>query len=122
MAEKLIVMILNADPENSAEILEPIYHATIAASMDYKAEIIFAGRAGELAIRKIAEKIPSSRKSDETIYDLIKEAYQSGVVIKVSKFVVQKWGDNLIAEVSEVVSGGYIVGEIMNANVITLTY
>ena len=34
MAEKLVVIILNSDPQNSAEILEPVYHATIAASMD----------------------------------------------------------------------------------------
>lgn len=122
MAEKLVVMILNTDPKNSAEIVEPIYHATIAASMDYHAEIIFAGRAGELAIRKKAEKIPSPRKSDETIYDLIKEAYQSGVILKASKFAVQDYQEELIAEISEVVSGGYIVGEIMNESVITLTY
>ena len=35
---------------------------------------------------------------------------------------MQRWGDNLIAEVSEVVSGGYIVGEIMNSNNKTLSY
>ncbi|UJF24962.1 peroxiredoxin [Suttonella sp. R2A3] len=122
MAEKLVVVILNSNPENQSEMVEPIYHATIAASMDYEAEIILAGRAGEIAIRGVAEAIESPRKTDETVYDLLKEAYQSGVQIKVSKFVVQKWGDNLIAEVSEVVSGGYIVGEIMNSNVTTLTY
>ncbi len=122
MANKLVIIILNSNPENGSEILEPIYHATIAASMDYGAEIIFAGRAGELAIRGVAEKIPSMRKPDETVYDLIKDAYQTGVVIKASKFVVQRWGDNLIAEVSEVVSGSYVVGEIMNGNVTTLSY
>ena len=122
MAEKLIVIILNSDPQNSAEILEPVYHATIAASMDYHAEIILAGRAGELAIRGVADKTETGRKAGETLYDLIKEAYQSGVVIKASKYVVQRWGDNLIAEVSEVVSGGYIVGEIMNSNNKTLSY
>lgn len=122
MAEKLVVVILNSNPENQSEMVEPIYHATIAASMDYEAEIILAGRAGEIAIRGVAANIESPRKADETVYDLLKEAYQSGVQIKVSKFVVQKWGDNLIAEVSEVVSGGYIVGEIMNSNVTTLTY
>ncbi len=122
MAEKLVIIILNSDPQNNAEILEPVYHATIAASMDYNAEIILAGRAGELAIRGVADKIESGRKAGETLYDLLKEAYQSGVVIKASKFVVQKWGDNLIAEVSEVVSGGYIVGEIMNSNNRTLSY
>ena len=122
MAEKLVIIILNSDPQNGAEILEPVYHATIAASMDYHTEIILAGRAGELAIRGVADKIESPRKAGETLYDLIKEAYQSGVVIKASKFVVQKWGDNLITEVSEVVSGGYIVGEIMNSNTTTLSY
>ena len=122
MAEKLVVIILNSDPQNSAEILEPVYHATIAASMDYHAEIILAGRAGELAIRGVADNTETGRKAGETLYDLIKEAYQSGVVIKASKYVVQRWGDNLIAEVSEVVSGGYIVGEIMNSNNKTLSY
>ncbi|AXM46102.1 50S ribosomal protein L33 [Dichelobacter nodosus] len=122
MAEKLVIIILNSSPDQSSELVEPIYHATIAASMEYQVEVIFAGRAGELAIRGIANKIHSQRKADETIYDLIKEAYQSGVVFKASKFVVQKWGDNVIAEVSEVVSGGYIIGEIMNHNVTTLTY
>ena len=38
MAEKLVIIILNSDPQNGAEILEPVYHATIAASMDYHAE------------------------------------------------------------------------------------
>ena len=122
MPDKLVVILLNSNPQNYLEILEPVYHATIAASMDYHTEIILAGRAGELAIRGVADKIESGRKAGETLYDLLKEAYQSGVVIKASKIVVQKWGDNLIAEVSEVVSGGYIVGEIMNPNNKTLSY
>lgn len=122
MAEKLVVIILNSTPDQNTELVEPIYHATVAASMDYQVEIIFAGRAGELAIRGVANKVASGRKPDETIYDLIKEAYQSGVTFKASKFVTQKWGDNLIAEISEVVSGGYLVGEIMNDKVTTLTY
>lgn len=122
MAEKLVVVILSSNPENGMEVVEPIYHATIAASMDYHAEIILAGRAGSLAIRGVADKIPSQRKANETIYDLLKEAYQSGVVIKASKFVTLKWGDQLIAEVSEVVSGSYIVGEMMNPNVKMLSY
>lgn len=122
MAEKLIVIILNSALEANTELYEPIYHATVAASMDYKVEVIFSGRAGELAIRGVAKKIASPMKPDETIYDLIKEAYQNGVVFKVSKFVVQKWGDNLIAEISEVVSSSYIVDEIMNQQSTTLSY
>ena len=123
MADKLVVIILNSSLESSAELVEPIYHATVAASMDYRVEVILAGRAGELAMRGAANKIPSQRKPDETIYDLIKEAYQNGVVFKVSKFVTQVWNEkDLIAEGSETVSSGYIIGEIMSPNVRTLTY
>lgn len=123
MAEKLVIIILNSSPEISTELFEPIYQATVAASMDYAVEVIFSGRAGELAIRGRANKVPSPRKADETIYDHIKEAYQSGVIFKASKFVVQKWGEkDLIPEIEEVVSSGYLIGEIMNPTVTTLTY
>lgn len=122
MIEKMVVIMLNSDPSNANELLEPIYQAIIAASMDYNVEIIFSGRSGELAIRGVAEKINSPRKENETIYDIIKEAYQSGVKIRASKFVTQKWGEELIPEIDEVVSGGYVIGEIMNDANITLTY
>lgn len=122
MAEKLLVVMLNSNPENVYELIEPIYHATIAASMDYQVEIILTGQAGRLALRDVANKIISPRRDNETIYDLFREAYQSGVKIKASKFVTQSWGDNLIPEIDEVVSGGYIIGEIMNPKVRTLSY
>ena len=69
MPEKLVVIMLNSNPDNPTELFEPIYHATIAASMEYHAEIILSGQAGQLAIRKFAEKIPSPRKADETVYE-----------------------------------------------------
>ena len=122
MADKLVIIILTPDPQAVLQVIEPIYHATVAASMDYAVEVIFSGAAGHLAIRGVANKIATERKLNETLYDLIKDAYKSGVVFKVSKFVVQKWGDNLIAEISEVVSSGYIVGEIMNPAVKSLSY
>lgn len=123
MIEKMVVIMLNSDPSNANELFEPIYQAIIAASMDYNVEIILSGRSGELAIRGVAEKITSPRKENETIYDILKEAYQSGVKIRASKFVTQRWNEEeLIPEIDEVVSGGYVIGEIMNDNNITLTY
>ncbi|MBR1375853.1 MAG: peroxiredoxin [Cardiobacteriaceae bacterium] len=122
MADKLLIVILNADPNDALQVVEPLYQATVAASMDYTVEVIFSGRAGQLAMRGVANKILTERKIQETVYDLIKDAYKSGVIFKASKFVVQKWGDNLIAEISEVVSTGYIVGEIMNPAIKSLSY
>ncbi|MBP3194080.1 MAG: peroxiredoxin [Cardiobacteriaceae bacterium] len=122
MADKLLIVILNADSNDALQVVEPLYQATVAASMDYTVEVIFSGRAGQLAMRGVANKILTERKIQETVYDLIKDAYKSGVIFKASKFVVQKWGDNLIAEISEVVSTGYIVGEIMNPAIKSLSY
>ena len=125
MATKLLIIL--SDFSQSAEqealdIVEPIYYSIIAASMDYQVELIFTGPAGKFAVRGEAVKVLTQRRKDETIYDLIKDAYQSGVVLKASKFVVQRFGDNLIPEISEIVSGGYIVGEAMNPEIRTLTY
>ena len=122
MADKLLIVILNADSNDALQVVEPLYQATVAASMDYTVEVIFSGRAGQLAMCGVANKILTERKIQETVYDLIKDAYKSGVIFKASKFVVQKWGDNLIAEISEVVSTGYIVGEIMNPAIKSLSY
>lgn len=130
MASKLLIILSDftqssddeAKKDEALDIVEPIYYSIIAASMDYQVELIFTGRAGKFAVKGEAVKIQTQRRKDETIYDLIKDAYQSGVVLKASKFVVQRFGDNLIPEISEIVSGGYIVGEAMNPEIKTLTY
>ena len=125
MATKLLIILSDfsqSAEEEALNIVEPIYYSIIAASMDYQVELIFTGSAGKFAVRGEAVKVLTQRRKDETIYDLIKDAYQSGVVLKASKFVVQRFGDNLIPEISEIVSGGYIVGEAMNPEIRTLTY
>jgi uncharacterized protein len=129
MAEKLIIALLNADPEDLIEVSLPILQATVAASMEYDAEVILSGRSGKLAIKGFAETIFENNNDDESIkeerrsvQDFIKEAYEAGVLFKVCTSALELWGDNLIPEVHEIVGGTYLISEAMDSDTVTFTY
>ncbi len=122
MSEKLLVVVTNSDPRNPCEIIEPIYNATVAASMDYQAELIFSGRAGEILVIGVAEEVPTLKDEDKTIYTLLQNAHEAGVKIKASKHLTLRWGEELIPEVDDIVSAGYLISEVMDNATETLSY
>ena len=122
MSERLVVVVSNSDPRNPCEIVEPIYNATVAASMDYHVEIIFSGRSGEILVSGVAKEVPTLKGDNKTIATLLKEAMDAGVIIRASKHVTIRWGEELIPEVENVVGAGYIISEVMNNAVKTLSY
>lgn len=122
MSERLLIVVTNSDPRNPSEIVEPIYNATVAASMDYHVEMIFSGRAGEVLVKDVAEEVPTL-KEDQNVATLLAEALDAGVLIKASKNVVTHWGkDNLLPVVEDVVGAGYIISEVMNNETKSLCY
>ena len=48
--KKLLVVMVNTDPSDPAEVGPPLFQATVAAAMDYDVEVVLTGKAGELAI------------------------------------------------------------------------
>ncbi len=122
MADKLIIALVNADPDSLIEISLPILQATIAASMEYEVEVIFSGRTGKLAINGIAETVIDENDSDKTAQYYIKEAYDAGVLFKVCTPALELWGDSLIPEINEIVGGTYLISEAMDADTVTFTY
>ncbi|MGF1546133.1 MAG: DsrE family protein [Thiotrichales bacterium] len=122
MADKLLIIMLNTDPRNGAELGAPFLQATVAAAMEYEVEIIFTGSAGELAKRGVAERLTVHGGSAKTIHDYIKDAHEAGVVFKICAPTLDMWGDELIAEVSETVGGAYVISEAMNDGTVTFTY
>lgn len=122
MSERLLVVVTNSDPRNPCEIVEPIYNATVAASMDYHVEMIFSGRAGEILVKGVAEEVPTLKDDDKTIATLIQEAQTAGVVIKATKHLTMRWGNELIPEVEDTVGAGYMISEIMNNATTSLSY
>ena len=90
--------------------------------MEYEVEVILTGRAGELAVKGIAEKILAQKDSTKTIYGVIKDAHEAGVKFKVCTPTLEGWGDQLIPEIEETVGGAYIISEAMDDDTVTFTY
>lgn len=122
MANKLMIVMVNTDPKNSAELGAPFFQATVAAAMEYEVEVILTAGAGELAKRGVAEKLHIKEGVSKSVYDFIQEAHQAGVKFKVCTPTLELWGDNLIPEIEETVGGSYIIQQAMDDNTVTFTY
>jgi len=122
MADKLLIIMVNTDPSNPSELGAPFFQATVAASMEYEVEVLFTGRAGELAKKGFAAQLRIQPDSARTVYDYIKEAYEAGVRFKVCTPTLELWGDDLIPEIDETVGGAYVISEAMADGTVTFTY
>lgn len=122
MADKLLIIMLNTDPNNGAELGAPFFQATVAAAMEYEVEVILTGRSAELAVRGVPENLFIKPDSKQTVYDYIHEAYEAGVKFKVCTTALDLWGDDLIPEVTETIGAAYVISEAMDDNTVTFTY
>lgn len=122
MADKLLIVMVNTDPENPSELGAPFAQATVAAAMEYDVEIVLSGRAGELAKKGVAEKIFVQQGNEKSVYDFIRDAAEAGVKFKVCTPTLEIWGDDLIPEIDETVGGAYIISEAMDDDTVTFTY
>jgi predicted peroxiredoxin len=122
MADKLMIVMVNTDPSNPAELGAPFFQATVAAAMEYEVEVILTGRSGELAIKGVAEKLYVQPGSTKTVYDFIKDAHEAGVRFKVCTPTLELWGNELIPEIEETVGGAYVISQAMDDDVVTFTY
>ena len=122
MSDKLLIIMSNTDPNNSAALGAPFLQATVAAAMEYDVEVILTGRSGEMAIRGVAEKLYIKPDSNKTVYDIMREAYEAGVKFKVCTSTLELWGEDLIPEITETIGGAYVISEAMDDNTVTFTY
>jgi len=122
MADKLVIVMGNTDPRNALQLAPPLSQAIVAATMEFEVEMIFTGYAGEILQRGKSEQICVSPNSARTVYDMIQEAHEAGVKIKVCTSALQAWGDDLIPEVSETVGDVYLISEAMDNNTVVFTY
>ena len=122
MADKLMIVMVNTDPRNGAELGAPFFQATVAAAMEYQVEVVLTGRAGELAVKGVAEKLHVKEGSTKSVYDFMKDAHEAGVKFKVCTPTLDLWGEDLIPEIEETVGGAYVISQAMDDDVVTFTY
>lgn len=122
MADRLMIVMVNTDPRNPAELGAPFFQATVAAAMEYDVEVILTAAAGELAKRGVAERIQIKEGSGKTVYDFIRDAHEAGVRFKVCTPTLELWGEDLIPEIEETVGGAYLIQRAMDDDTVTFTY
>jgi predicted peroxiredoxin len=122
MADKLMIVMVNTDPRNAAELGAPFFQAAVAAAMDYEVEVILTGRAGELAKKGVAESLYVKEGVGKSVYDFIKDAHEAGVRFKVCTPTLDLWGNDLIPEIDETIGGAYVIEQAMDDRVVTFTY
>ena len=122
MADKLLIVLANTDPDNGAEVGTPFFQATVAAAMEYDVEVILTGWSGKLAVRGVAEGLQLKGSKGKNAYQVIKDAHDAGVTFKVCTTAVDMWGEDLIPEIQETVGGAYVISEAMDDDTVTLTY
>lgn len=122
MADKLLIVLMNTDPNNPSELGAPFLQASVAAAMEYDVEVVFTGRAGELANIGVAENLRFTKDSTKTVYGLMKDSVEAGAKLKICASNLDLWGDNYIPEISETVGAAYIISEAMDDETVTFTY
>lgn len=122
MAEKLLIMMVNADPTNVTELVAPLIQATVAAAMEFEVEVIFSGRSCILAKKGVAEGVIEDTEKARSAYEYMKDAHEAGVTFKVCSPALELWGDDLIPEIDETVGGAYLISEAMDSDTVTFTY
>jgi uncharacterized protein len=122
MPNKLLIIMVNTDPSNGAELGAPFFQATVAAAMEYDVEVILTARSGELAVRGVAEKLFVQPGNPKSVYDFIKDAHEAGVKFKVCTPTLELWGRDLIPEIGETVGGAYMISQAMDEDTVTFTY
>jgi len=116
MAEKLVIIMVNTDPNNGEELGAPFFQASVAAAMDYEVEVICTATAGKLMKKGVAENLVVKDGSPKNVHDFIKDAHEAGVKFfccSPNLDLFDMTEDDLIPECEGIVGGAYVIEQVM---------
>jgi uncharacterized protein len=122
MAEKLLIVIEDADPSEPETVAKPLFQATVAAAMEYEVEVVLAGNARCLAEPGVAERIVVQPERGKTALDFIRSAVDVGVKFRVCPHDASCPPQNVIPEIESFVERAYIAERAPVASTVMLNY
>ena len=125
MAEKLVIIMVNTDPNNGEELGAPFFQASVAAAMDYEVEVICTATAGKLMKKGVAENLVVKDGSPKNVYDFIKDAHEAGVKFyccSPNLDLFDMTEDDLIPECEGIVGGAHLIEQVMEEDCRVLSY
>jgi predicted peroxiredoxin len=123
--KKLLFVMSGADPDKPDTCNAPLFQATVAAALSHDVEVIFTGISGTLTLPGVAENIEVNIESHQTLYDVIREAYNAGVSFKACNTChasLQMAGQEMIEEIEEKVGAAYVIHEALQDDTVVFTY
>jgi predicted peroxiredoxin len=125
MADKIVIMLLNVDLKRLGSLGTPFFQATIAAVMDLEVEVYFAGPSTRLLIKGFADVIHPGSAREKSVYSFMQDAHEAGARFYACTGAMAENGltlDNAIPEMDGVRGGAAFISEVIEDNVVTLTY
>ncbi len=125
MADKIVIMLLTLDLDRYGTLGAPFFQATVAAAMDLEVEIYFAGESTRLLITGFAEAIHPGTAREKSVYSFMQDAHEAGARFYACAGAMQENGltlENAIPEMDGMRGGGGFIAEVVEPNVVTLTY
>ncbi len=122
---RLLIVLMNTDPRNPEELGAPFYHASVAAAMDYKVDVVCTATAGKLLLKGVAEKLRTRPDAPRSVLDWIREAHRHGVKFWACPANLELFGvtqDDLIPECEGVMGAAAMIEQIMEGDGRVLTY
>lgn len=125
MADKVIIMLVNLNPDVPGTLGTPFFQAAVAAAMDMEVEIYFAARSTRLLLRDYAESIFPGEAREKTLYSFMQDAHEAGAKFYACAGAAAEHHldeNNTIPELDGVRGGAAFIGAAAEDGVITLTY
>lgn len=125
MADKLIIMLLNVNPERPGTLGAPFFQATVAAAMDMEVEIYFAGPCAKFLVKGYADTLYPGAAGEKSLYAFMQDAHEAGAKFYVCAGAMEENElneDNAIPELDGPRGGAAFISEAAEDGVLTLTY
>lgn len=125
MADKIVFMLLNLNPDHPGTLGTPFFQAAVAAAMDLEVEMYFAARTTRLLIKGEAERLYPGSAAEKSVYAFMQDAHEAGAKFFACAGAMDEHGlnhDNAIPELDGARGGGAFIGEIAEDSVAVLTY
>ncbi|OBS09023.1 DsrE family protein [Acidihalobacter prosperus] len=125
MADKIVIMLLNLNPDYPGTLGTPFFQAAVAAAMDLEVEIYFAARTTRLLMKGEASRLYPGSGQEKSVYDFMCDAHEAGAKFYACAGAMDEHGltpDNAIPELDGARGGGAFIGEVAEEGVAVLTY
>lgn len=125
MADKLVIMLLNLNPDRPGTLGAPFFQATVAAAMDMEVEVYFAGPSAQLLVKGVAERLYPGSAREKSLYSFMQDAHEAGARFYVCAGAMGEHEldkTNAIPELDGARGGAAFISEAGEEGVLTLTY